>query len=162
MIIRNADIWSVNCDWLCIPTNNRIYRCRQTGLLKAVMGAGLAKQARDRVPGIDQMLAIHLQSSEANVPGMIGFYEGKIIWSFPTNYDWRKPSDIELIQRSAQILAHYWKKTQSMKDTVVALPEVGCGEGGLEWSEVEPVLKKELNNYNFIVCRYQNKWRNAA
>ncbi len=163
MIIREGNIWQTKCDWLCIPTNNRVYRCRDTGRYKAVMGAGLAKQARDRVEGIEELLAVHLQTADGNVPGVIGFWEGKIIWSFPTKYHWRNPADLELVEQSAAILNHYWQTAQRCKDTVVALPEVGCGEGGLEWSEVEPRLKKHLQSFNFVVCKYKkNDWGRVA
>lgn len=36
----------------------------------------------------------------------------------------------------------------------VYTPKIGCGIGGATWEEVEPVLKKELAQFNVVVVNY--------
>ena len=43
-----SDIWKVKADWICVTTNGKI---RADG--RAVMGAGIAKDAKIRFPDID-------------------------------------------------------------------------------------------------------------
>ena len=99
MKIYRCDIWSLadRADAICITTN---------GLTKAngeaVMGKGIALQARQRFPGIDRVLGDHLRA-RGNVPGIINV--NPAIVSFPTKNDWRDKSDLDLIEKSARKLS---------------------------------------------------------
>jgi len=135
MKIYRCDIWSLadRADAICITTN---------GLTKAngeaVMGKGIALQARQRFPGIDRVLGDHLRT-RGNVPGIINV--NPTIVSFPTKNDWRDKSDLDLIEKSARKLSsmiaeHGWTK--------IALPKPGCASGGLQWPQVEPIIDRWL------------------
>ena len=104
----------------------------------AVMGAGVAKQARDRFPGIAKrlgsLLAEHGLQVEALPMGMaVGNASEWTLVAFPTKVHWREPSSLDLIARSAaqlEVLAtrHDWQD--------VYLPRPGVGNGGLRWEDV--------------------------
>ena len=135
MKIYHCDIWSLadRADAICITTN---------GLTKAngeaVMGKGIALQARQRFPGIDRVLGDHLRYN-GNIPGIIKV--NPTIVSFPTKNDWRDKSDLDLIEKSAKFFAamiekHGWHK--------VVMPKPGCANGGLRWPQVEPIIDRWL------------------
>ncbi|MHA1962665.1 MAG: hypothetical protein ACW99U_20935 [Candidatus Thorarchaeota archaeon] len=57
--------------------------------------------------------------------------------SFPVKHNWYETADLDLIKRSAEqltILMDDWGYSN------VALPMPGCGNGGLTWEVVEPVI----------------------
>lgn len=136
---------------LVIPTNGRTYRRGQAE--RAIMGAGVAKDARDRFPGLDIRLAKMLTSSLGN--RCFVFYPGgQPLVTFPTKHAPSDPSDIDLIQRSAVQLA---EMTNQLGWATVVLPRVGCGLGRLDWErDVRPVLAPILDN-RFIVVAPKGK-----
>lgn len=113
----------------------------------AVMGAGIAKQVRDRWPGIDLTLAINLKifGNVPNVLGdhLIGDHKIKVV-TFPTKNNWQDSSDLVLIFNSATKLSQ-----MTYKSFITVAP--GCGHGGLKWSDVKGVVKPFLDD-RFTVC----------
>lgn len=142
-------------DAVCITTNGII---KNDG--KAVMGAGIAKQA-NIVYKLDAELATHLQNS-GNVPYVFNKkgHNGGCLISFPTKYNWKDKSDIHLIERSAQLLAELCDRR---KIRYCYLTPPGCGCGGLDWeTEVKPVIEKYLDDRFTVVIRPTNKLINAC
>lgn len=43
--------------------------------------------------------------------------------------------------------------------TTIYIPKIGCDRGGLNWDDLEPLLKELEVKYNieFVVCKYFNK-----
>ena len=120
---------------------------------RAIMGAGVAKEALIRYPGIDLKLGNWL-SKYGNVPGRIldiSSDYGKDSWlfSFPTKNDWRSRSSLELIEKSAMRLRSGWLKLGGRHQVV--LPRPGCGLGGQKWSEVKPILEKHFTEDLFAI-----------
>jgi hypothetical protein len=111
------------------------------------MGAGLAKQAVLKWPGIDAQLGHYLTEVGNIVCGLLK--EGNCwVMSFPTKNNWKDKSNLELIKNSAQRLAEMadeleWKK--------VFIPPVGCGLGGLSLDVVQPVLEQYLDDRFYII-----------
>lgn len=135
---------------ICIPTNGDVRR----GL--AVMGAGVALAARRRFPGIDSILGAHIQRkgnqlfplTEApdEIPRLGGVVVPYRIFAFPTKDHWREPSTLGRIRRSAEELF-----LLTPPDAVVALPRVGCGLGGLSWTDVKHILERALPGGSYVV-----------
>lgn len=143
MKIYNCNIWSLvdRADAICVTTNGII---RKDGT--AVMGAGIALQAKQRFPGIEITIAKHLKAN-GNIPGII--HLNPCIVSFPTKHDWRNDSDIILIEQSAYLLRQMivtqnWSK--------IAITKPGCANGKLQWSQVEPILDCHIPMVS--VCDY--------
>lgn len=130
-----------DADAICFTSN---------GVVKAngdlVMGAGVAKQFRDKFPGLAKMIGarrrvlgqhVHFWAGKAN-----GYNRPDLV-SFPTKNDWRDPSDIQLIKQSAEELMHMADVRKWQK---VYLPRPGIGLGGLSWDKVKMELEKILDD----------------
>lgn len=131
---------------VCITTNGVVKRDG-----KAVMGAGIAKQANDLYL-LDEELGTHLQSA-GNVPYIFA-KKGRgncHLISFPTKLNWRDPSRLDLIKRSAELLVELVTRRNI---TTCYLVPPGCGLGKLDWeTQVKPVLEPILDDRFVIVFR---------
>ncbi|WP_224277791.1 macro domain-containing protein [Nocardioides lacusdianchii] len=67
--------------------------------------------------------------------------ELELILNFPTKNHWRNPSQIEWVERGLQILADRYQEWDIKS---LALPPLGCGNGGLRWSDVWPLIQHHL------------------
>lgn len=147
MLERSGNIWKTKADFIVITTNGDV---RRDG--KAVMGRGIARQAKQRFPGIDQWFGQTLNDLGNHVHWIM---RGPNIITFPVKRHWHEKADLELIERSCIELA-YWRIEQMRQDVrfaskTIALPRPGCGNGQLQWKEVRPVVKKHLRGKQFIV-----------
>ena len=145
------DIWDVKCDWLCITTNGML---NTKG--NAVMGKGIALAAKLKIPSCDKELGKQIKT-KGNHVFKIGFLQNKTVFSFPTKHDWRCKSDLKLIEQSCVELLQKWNEevAKTGKYNIVALPRVGCSNGGLSWTtEVKPLLDQYFEKYWkwFIIC----------
>lgn len=120
-----------------------------------VMGKGLAKKFSNRFPGLNESYQEACSNGQIQRWGLHPwtFKEGgrtRWIINLPTKDHWRKPSSVYLIQRGLFCLCSWMGKTQHVYSQheapwTVALPALGCGEGGLDWeSQVRPMMEKEL------------------
>ncbi len=149
MIEAVGDLWTYPCDAKCVTT---------CGTLKAngelVMGAGVALQAAERFVYIARDFGNHVRVA-GNVPFFwVNHYmpereDQEILITFPTKHHWRDPSDPELIQASAEMIV---KKldTYHKHIHIIAMPRPGCGNGGLRWADVKPLLEPLLDD-RFVV-----------
>ena len=116
-----------------------------------VMGKGIALQFKRKWPANTKAYEAACKQGEV-VPGRMfvfdngGLVEPKFIINFPTKRHWRQPSrmaDIEagLVDLVAQV------KRLNIKS--IAIPPLGCGNGGLDWAEVRPKIEavfRDLQN----------------
>jgi hypothetical protein len=128
---------------LLIPTNGMLKR---DGSL--VMGAGLALDCANRYPWVSAMLGRLVRSGGNKV-----FYLGEGLVSFPTKEHWREPSTPARLAASAVQFAGLW---QVYRWQQIALPEVGCGLGGMKWPEAENSLRPLLSLQAEIVVVSRN------
>lgn len=142
------DIWDyhkIGC-WIVIPTNTCI---KSNG--QAVMGAGLAKQAADRFPGLASGYGTYLGGFEGcnaiNIHRPWPVSNHRLVL-MPTKHDWRNPSELWMVELVVDYLIQW---TSAMTNSLVfVVPALGCGRGGLRWEDVQPVLDK-LPRSRFIV-----------
>lgn len=123
----------------CIPTNGYT-RISNNEL---VMGAGLAKDAKDRYCYLPKIFGEHVLKNGNNVC-IVDEYS---IASFPTKECFWQKASLTLIERSAILLRHLTLE----KWDCVLLPRVGCGLGGLKWETVSKTISKILSESMFIV-----------
>lgn len=133
-----------DADAICVTTNGVVKR---NGEL--VMGAGIAKQFAERYPDLPQFLG-NLVTLHGNQPYIFNAtpLARPVVVSFPSKYDWKNPSSLDLIRRSALYLRDMvelkeWKK--------VVLPRPGCGYGGLKWETVKKVIEPILDDRFYII-----------
>lgn len=121
-----------------------------------VMGKGLALQFKTQYP---ENFEAYAKACKANrvVPGKLfvyptgGLLDPQYIINFPTKRHWREKSRIQDIESGLIDLAIV---IQQYDITSIALPPLGCGLGGLEWIDVEPLLAhylRPLPNLHVVV-----------
>ena len=138
-----GDIWDYQADYVCITTNGYV---KVNGA--AVMGRGVAKQAQERFPGIEFSLGQKLRA-EGNHIYLILVQNQKIIITFPVKHHWREKADLSLIKASTDqllALATFWVE----EGTSFVLPRPGCGNGGLSWEQVRPIVEVLPDNVHII------------
>lgn len=145
MIEEFGDFWEIQGDARCITTNGAL---RANGY--AVMGKGVALQAKKRYPRIEATLGRLIQKYGNHV-----YYLGHRLISFPTKNHWmEEKSDLNLIKRSAIELVALLRGDVPIKSKAnrrILLTRPGCGNGNLEWSEVKPVIQTILSDNEFII-----------
>lgn len=142
-----GNLWDQDNCVICVTTNGIV---RGDG--KLVMGAGCAKEARDRFPGLDSLLGNRVKSW-GNVPHIAGAYQlDKIkvatIVSFPTKNHYKDDSDMKLIEQSARNLR---KMADDLNWKKVVIPRPGCGLGYLRWTDVKKVIEPYFDDRFFII-----------
>jgi hypothetical protein len=79
------------------------------------------------------------------------------IISFPTKHHWRENSNIYLIKKSAEELEALIRYRIQIKlwdeNVTILLPRPGCGNGGLNWSYVKPVIAPILSDNVTIISK---------
>ncbi len=111
-----------------------------------VMGKGIALQFRRRYPEMFADYQRAVKAGEVTVGRMHVWPTGqlsgpKYIINFPTKKHWRAPSQIEYIEEG---LKDFVNVIERLKISSVAVPPLGCGNGGLDWPTVEAVIRRGL------------------
>lgn len=112
-----------------------------------VMGKGLALQFKQTFPGNFRAYKQACDRQEVRPGSMFVFAlkepsgTPRYIINFPTKRHWRSPSRIEDIESGLLDLV---RVIQELRITSIAVPALGCGNGGLPWSEVEPLITAAL------------------
>ena len=133
----------------CITTNGTI---KKNG--EAVMGRGCAKEAVDRFPDFPKRLGETLAESDETIGGNFlwrhFWKDGRSLITFPVKHNWYENADLNLILRSAEQLAGY---ANSCKELTFILPRPGCGNGGLTWEQVKPVIEDILPSNVWVISK---------
>ena len=109
-----------------------------------VMGKGIALEFKKRFPVMFKDYSLKCKTKNVKL-GKLDFYDdmfNKSVLNFPTKNHWRSPSKLEdIISGLDYFIAHY--KEWGIKS--IAFPPLGCGNGGLSWKVVGPVMYKKLS-----------------
>jgi O-acetyl-ADP-ribose deacetylase (regulator of RNase III) len=109
-----------------------------------VMGKGIALQFKNRWPENFRAYEPTCKAKKVRLGEMFVFDSGGLvkphyIINFPTKNHWRGKSRIEYIRDGLKDLVTQIKKLGIRS---IAVPPLGCGNGGLEWSEVRPLIER--------------------
>jgi len=128
-----GNMWSVfdTVNYFVITTNSML---KNNGAV--VMGRGIAKQARDRFPGLDVEIGQAIKA-RCGSGGAYGLILGHKIGVFQVKRHWADEADLELIALSAGQLAD---EAIAHPDLTFALNFPGIGNGKLAYSDVKPLL----------------------
>lgn len=109
-----------------------------------VMGKGIAEQFKRRFPGMfeDYLRRCEKKSVRLGEPYLYRNSSGVSIVNFPTKNHWRSPSRLSDIERGLDYLAAH---IADWGISGIAMPPLGCGNGGLDWSEVGPLIYSKLH-----------------
>jgi O-acetyl-ADP-ribose deacetylase (regulator of RNase III)/uncharacterized protein YwgA len=118
-----------------------------------VMGKGVALEFKKRFPRMATDYAARCARNEVRLgqPYLYRDETGARIINFPTKGHWRASSRLADIEHGLDYLAAHAAEWQV---TSLALPPLGCGNGGLAWSEVGPLIYAKLNNAHFDIEIY--------
>jgi O-acetyl-ADP-ribose deacetylase (regulator of RNase III) len=107
-----------------------------------VMGKGVAKAFKSREP---DMFAAYKRLCDQKLlkPGKLWLWRGSEQWvlNFPTKLHWKNPSQLEWIEAG---LEKFVQTYEAQGITEIAFPKLGCGNGGLDWDEVRPLMELYL------------------
>jgi len=130
--------------WIVIPTNMAVNTKNH-----AIMGAGLALQAKQRYPKIPRLYGANIIQSIDN--GFCLFRLERLIM-LPTKYRHSLNSDLSLIEEGVKTLLKVSRLSPLNLAPQIALPQIGCGLGNLDWdSQVKPLVEKYLTDPRFVV-----------
>lgn len=106
-----------------------------------VMGKGIALQFKTAFPDMFADYKRAADNGEVALGRMNIYATGRMtprfIINFPTKGHWRSKSRLADIRRGLDDLV---AQVESLGLSSIAIPPLGCGNGGLEWAEVRPVI----------------------
>ncbi|RAT96980.1 macro domain-containing protein [Brevibacillus sp. Leaf182] len=139
--LKQGDLFESNADAI-VNTVNCV----------GVMGKGVALEVKKRYPHV---YSEYRKACDAGVikPGVIqsiateNLFGPKYIINFPTKRHWKTNSIIEDIEIGLITLVDEIKK---LKLQSIAIPPLGCGNGGLDWDVVKPKIINALSGLDNI------------
>ncbi len=114
---------------------------------QGVMGKGIAAQFKRAYPQAFNQYRRACEAGEVKVGEMhvvdLGAMGGGPRWiiNFPTKRHWKSNSKIEDIKSGLIALR---RTIADLGISSIAVPPLGCGNGGLAWASVEPLIRAEL------------------
>jgi O-acetyl-ADP-ribose deacetylase (regulator of RNase III) len=113
-----------------------------------VMGKGLALQFKQAYPGNFRAYQSACRNGEVRLGRMFVYEPGvhgqpRYLINFPTKGHWRTKSNLPGIRAG---LADLRQIVIERGITSIAVPPLGCGNGGLSWEDVRPLIAEALGD----------------
>lgn len=132
-----------------------------------VMGKGIALMFREKYPENFKAYEAACRAGEVQVGRMFvtaGVELGGPRWiiNFPTKKHWRQPTKLEWVQTGLVALKEMIREKGIRS---IALPPLGCGNGGLEWVVVRPMIEGifgDLADVDVTVYEPTAKYQNVV
>lgn len=117
-----------------------------------VMGKGIALQFKERFPQNFKVYADACKRGTFKIGQLLVVRESSIngeqlIINFPTKVEWFKKSQYSYIEEGLRELIKLIKE-YNVKS--IAIPPLGCGNGGLKWEKVKPIMESYLSELEGI------------
>jgi O-acetyl-ADP-ribose deacetylase (regulator of RNase III) len=133
-----------------------------------IMGKGIALMFKEAFPANFREYEAACKRGEVRTgtmfvterPAMMG--APRWIMNFPTKQHWRGKARIEWIESGLQDLRRI---ILEKKITSIAMPPLGCGNGGLEWGLVRPAIERalgDLSEVDIVVYEPTREYQNVA
>ncbi len=119
-----------------------------------VMGKGIALQFKEAFK-YNNKVYLDACKNKTLIPGKLvavwdeNLQSGrKFIINFPTKVHWRQPSKYEYIDKGLDAL-----RTLIITENIqsIAIPPLGCGNGGLEWAKVKAMIEDKLSGLDLDI-----------
>lgn len=121
------------------------------------MSKGIAYQFKQRYPGNNEAYKIACDRGTMRIGTVLCYKEnGVTIINFPTKDRWRRPSTMAYVEKGLDAMI---RELPRLNVHTVAIPPLGCGNGGLAWTEVRGLIEKKLQSldqFHFIICQPGN------
>lgn len=132
-----------------------------------IMGKGIALMFKERFPENFKLYADACDAGEVAIGRMfvtpgVELNGPRWIINFPTKKHWRQPTKIEWIRSGLEDLK---RVIREKKIHSIALPPLGCGNGGLDWADVRPLIEDKLGDLEgveIVVYEPTAKYQNVA
>jgi O-acetyl-ADP-ribose deacetylase (regulator of RNase III) len=113
-----------------------------------VMGKGLALQFKQAFPANFRAYQAACRHGEVRLGRMFVYEPGvpgqpRYLVNFPTKGHWRDRSSLEGVREG---LADLRRLVLDRCITSIAVPPLGCGNGGLDWRDVRPLIDEALGD----------------
>jgi O-acetyl-ADP-ribose deacetylase (regulator of RNase III)/uncharacterized protein YwgA len=113
-----------------------------------VMGKGIALQFKERYKENFRVYHAKAKAKELKVGDILVVKDhdlsgAKLIFNFPTKQHWKGNSKMEYIEAGLEDLK---RKIIEYGVKSIALPPLGCGNGGLDWNVVKALIERELKD----------------
>jgi O-acetyl-ADP-ribose deacetylase (regulator of RNase III) len=117
-----------------------------------IMGRGVALQFKNAYPENFKFYVAACERGEVRPGQMLVFETGqltnpKYIINFPTKRHWRGKSRLEDIETGLKTLA---EEIRTRRIRSIALPPLGSGLGGLDWTNVRPRIEAALRDFDDV------------
>ena len=122
-----------------------------------VMGKGIALQFKSRFPNNYKIYRDACKNDTFKTGQILSVKDGdlmsqKYVLNFPTKAHWKSPSKIEYIQTGLTALKEEILKLEIKS---IAIPPLGCGNGGLDWTIVKQIMLDELKDLDIEIHIYE-------
>ncbi len=132
-----------------------------------VMGRGIALMFKEAFPDNFRAYATACKAGEVHVGRVFATERRDVVggprWivNFPTKQHWRRPSRIAWVREGLADLRRFILDRDVRS---IALPPLGCGNGGLDWGDVRPLVEEALSapGVEVIVYEPSTTCRNVA
>lgn len=122
-----------------------------------VMGKGIALEFKNRYPEMFNIYQKMCDEKSLDIGKlMLWKREEKWILLFPTKKHWRSPSKLAYIEKGLEKFVQSYEK---LGIESIAFPKLGCGNGGLNWKDVKPIMEKHLKNLPIQVYIYLSNYK---
>ena len=117
------------------------------------MGKGIAYQFKMRFPENNKSYVKACKNGSLR-PGTLHVFieDGVTIINFPTKNRWRENSKLSYIETGLDELL---RVLPDLRVKMIAIPPLGCGNGGLQWSVVKQLIEEKLEKveeeYMFLI-----------
>ncbi len=133
-----------------------------------VMGKGIALMFKETYPANFREYAAACKLGEVRTgkmfvterPAILG--PPRWIINFPTKEHWRGKARLEWIRSGLEDLE---KSIREKNIRSIAVPPLGCGNGGLDWKDVRPLIERRLGdlpNVDIVVFEPTEAYQNVA
>jgi len=150
-LVQDANIFLTKLETITVTVN-----------CMGIMGKGVALVAKDLAPDMFEFYKKLCENKKMQLGKPVIFDksskylksatgETKKMLLFPTKNHWRTNSSIMGIKNGLEWLVDNYK---SCKIESLAIPALGCGNGGLDWKTVGPMLYQHLIQLNIPVELY--------
>jgi O-acetyl-ADP-ribose deacetylase (regulator of RNase III) len=142
IVYRKGNLFESDADCLVNTVNCEGY-----------MGKGIAYQFKLRFPENNEKYAECCHVGKLR-PGILFTFKekGKTIINFPTKDQWRKPSELRYVIDG---LDEFLRILPDLGINKIAMPPLGCGNGGLNWPEVKRVIEEKLGDSRYDIEIYE-------
>lgn len=118
-----------------------------------VMGKGIALEFAKKYEFLPETFGRQIKADPNTIPMA---YTGEvphetILVGLPTKIHWQDKSTLFLIDQSLYALRKFIDSITNMDERKVLMTRPGCGNGGLNWDDVQPLCARYLDE-RFTIC----------